>query len=113
MEIPLRKWAVRPEDFYFGIELCGTVPIVSICPVLYFNSNKFMDVEDFFEEISDFLEENGFFLILSSSYRSGSSDETVESMSQKIIKLGFKQDPEYDKYILETDINFPNLESSD
>jgi hypothetical protein len=102
----LSERPTKPEQFYFCVEMNEDEPIVTICPIAFWDENKFMDVDDFNEEITEFLEEKGFFAILASSYENESDTATLESVTQQMIEMGFKQNAEFDEYIASTEVDF-------
>lgn len=95
----------KPEQFYFAVEMNDKEPIVTICPVEFFDAKGYLD-EQYYDEITEMLEANGFFAILESSYEHESEDATIESVTKKMMEMGFKQNPEFDQYIEETETDF-------
>lgn len=95
----------KPEEFCFSVEMFEDVPIVTICPIDFFKKNGYLD-DQYHSEIGEFLQKNGFTPVLESSYEPDDEMMTAEETATKFLKLGFKQEPEFDKYISETDAHF-------
>jgi len=95
----------KPEEFCFAVELWQETPIVTICPIEYFRENGYLD-DMRYNGINDLLEKNNFFEVLEAAYEFDDEKATVESVTAKMLELGFKQMPEFDLYITETNADF-------
>ena len=94
-----------PEQFAFCVELWQEAPITTICPIEYFETNGYLD-DAYYAEISEFLEKNNFFPVLEAAYEFDDEKASVETVTAKMLELGFKQLPAFDKYMEETTTDF-------
>lgn len=96
---------VRPEQFCFSVEVWQDTPIATICPIEYFQQNGYLD-DAYYNDINELLENNKFFAVLEAAYEFDDEAATVESATAKMLELGFKQVPEFDQYISQTNADF-------
>lgn len=94
-----------PEHFCFAVEVWQAAPIVTICPIEYFKENGYLD-DMRYNEINDLMEKNDFFEVLEAAYEHDDAKSTIESVTAKMLELGFKQVPEFDQYIIDTNADF-------
>lgn len=95
----------KPEQFCFAVELWQETPIATICPIEYFKETGYLD-DALYTEIEELLGKNNFFMVLEAAYELDDEGATIETVTNKMIELGFKQVPEFDKYMTETNADF-------
>ena len=101
----LEEEFTRPEQFFFALEEHEGTPIVTICPVDFFEKNGYQE-DQYRIEISQFLEDNNFFPISECSYVNGDENLSKETVFRIVSNLKFRQSEEYSKYIRETEADF-------
>jgi hypothetical protein len=98
----------KPSEFLFYVENSDGAIVVSICPEEYFVENGYLD-DQYYSQISDLLENNNFSQIMDATYEYDTDDGLCTSVeeAQKILRdLGFKESPEFNKYMEETTTDF-------
>lgn len=96
----------RPDQFCFGVEDFDGTAFVTICPIEYFQKNGYQD-DQYYDDIARKLEEHKFFAVMEASFENEDKSMTIEQARAKMLELGFKQLPEYDKYIETTASEYP------
>ncbi len=95
----------QPDQFCFAVEMWQETPIATICPIEYFKQTGYLD-DALYTEIEEVLGKNNFFPVLEAAYEYDDVKATIESVTTKMLELGFKQIPEFDKYMMETNADF-------
>lgn len=96
---------VNGRGYFFAVESLeepANTFVVVVTPQDSFEDEKFL--HEIPEEILDLLEENDFFMITENHFEYGGQEEILskDEIEKKMLDLGFSQNEDFDKYILET-----------
>jgi hypothetical protein len=97
----------KPEDFCFAVETMPDGNTVVLCPIETFKNEGYLD-DGFFEEIENLMMVNGYHSVMEGTYECEDESLSTEAITAKMLELGFKQLPEFDKFISETTMDFSN-----